>query len=109
MYTLYIFDDSRPVTAIPSAGVLGGFVGYVFGMYQPQSYTPLPSTIAKMKKANLSHILCDLQWRKSIIAKVFFLDWHCIGSGFGWIKSCDVVMLFELFLAFFFGRCKGHY
>jgi hypothetical protein len=42
MYTLYIFDESRSVTAIPSAGFLGAWNGYVFGMYSPQPYTPLP-------------------------------------------------------------------
>jgi hypothetical protein len=44
MYTLYIFDSSREVTDVPSAGILGNFNGYLFGMYEPQSYTPLPST-----------------------------------------------------------------
>jgi hypothetical protein len=44
MYTLYIFDSSRSVTDIPAAGILGNFNGYLFGMYEPQSYTPLPST-----------------------------------------------------------------
>jgi len=43
MYTLYIFDQSRSVTAIPSAGYLGSYNGYVFGMYEPQPYTPLPT------------------------------------------------------------------
>jgi len=43
MYTLYIFDANRSVTAIPSAGYLGSYIGYVFGMYEPQAYTPLPS------------------------------------------------------------------
>jgi hypothetical protein len=45
MYTLYIFDESRSVTAIPSAGYLGSFNGYVFGLYDSQPYTPLPSTV----------------------------------------------------------------
>jgi len=44
MYTLYIFDESRAVTAIPQAGYLGSYLGYAFGLYQPQPYTPLPST-----------------------------------------------------------------
>ena len=44
MYTLYIFDESRSVTAIPQAGILGSYLGFAFGMYQPQAYTPLPST-----------------------------------------------------------------
>ena len=44
MYTLYIFDANRSVTAIPSAGYLGSYIGYVFGLYEPQAYTPLPCT-----------------------------------------------------------------
>ena len=44
MYTLYILDSTRHVTDIPQAGVLGNMLGFQFGMYQPQSYTPLPST-----------------------------------------------------------------
>jgi len=43
MYTLYIFDESRAVTAIPQAGILGSYLGFAFGMYQPQPYTPLPT------------------------------------------------------------------
>src|SRR5579859_1707563 len=45
MYTLYILDSTRHVTDIPQAGVLGNMLGFQFGMYQPQSYTPLPSTL----------------------------------------------------------------
>ena len=43
MYTLYIFDETRAVTAIPQAGYLGSYLGFAFGLYQPQPYTPLPS------------------------------------------------------------------
>jgi len=43
MYTLYILDASRHVTDIPEAGVLGSNLGFAFGMYEPQAYTPLPS------------------------------------------------------------------
>src|SRR5579859_4140830 len=43
MYILYIMDSSRKVTDIPQAGVLGSNLGFAFGMYEPQSYTPLPS------------------------------------------------------------------
>jgi hypothetical protein len=62
MYTLYIFDQSRSVTAIPSAGYLGSYNGYVFGMYEPQPYTPLPSTHYS-DDANCSQHLCHLQQR----------------------------------------------
>ena len=43
MYTLHIYDKSRSVSAIPSAGFLGSYIGFVFGLYQSQPYTPLPS------------------------------------------------------------------
>lgn len=40
-YTLVIYDSSKDITAIPSAGYLGTFDQYFFGMYTPQPYTPL--------------------------------------------------------------------
>ena len=40
-YTLVIYDAAKDVTAIPSAGYLGTFDQYYFGMYTPQPYTPL--------------------------------------------------------------------
>ncbi|KIW25345.1 uncharacterized protein PV07_08532 [Cladophialophora immunda] len=40
-YTLIIHDSSQDVTDIPSAGFLGAFEQYVFGMYTGQPYTPL--------------------------------------------------------------------
>ncbi|KAH0833702.1 hypothetical protein FOPE_03452 [Fonsecaea pedrosoi] len=40
-YTLIIHDSSKDVTDIPSAGFLGAFEQYVFGMYTGQPYTPL--------------------------------------------------------------------
>lgn len=58
MYTLYIFDEKRGVTAIPSAGFLGSYIGYVFGMYEPQAYTPLPSiTIFDYADVQRIHVL----------------------------------------------------
>lgn len=50
MYTLYIFDANRSVTAVPSAGYLGSFLGYAFGLYEPQAYTPLPSNPPHLRK-----------------------------------------------------------
>jgi hypothetical protein len=60
MYTLYIFDQSRSITAIPSAGYLGSYNGYVFGMYEPQPYTPLPS-MHYSDNAKRSQHLCHMQ------------------------------------------------
>ena len=69
MYTLYIFDQSRSVTAIPSAGFLGAWNGYVFGMYSSQPYTALPcmspylmdcSCVFLVDDANGSEYVCYL-------------------------------------------------
>lgn len=41
MYTLIIKDSDAEVTERPSAGYLGAFSGFKFGLYRPQAYTPL--------------------------------------------------------------------
>lgn len=40
-YTLFVYDASKSLEAIAQAGYLSGQIGYSFGMYIPQSYTPL--------------------------------------------------------------------
>jgi len=40
-YTLIVHDSSKDVTDVPSAGYLGAYQQYVFGMYTGQPYTPL--------------------------------------------------------------------
>lgn len=40
-YTLFVYDASKSLTEIPKAGYLGSQIGYSFGMYIPQAYTPL--------------------------------------------------------------------
>jgi len=40
-YTLYVFDSKGSKTDTPQVGRLGPFSGPQFGMYTPQSYTPL--------------------------------------------------------------------
>ena len=57
MYTLYILDASRHVTDIPEAGVLGSNLGFAFGMYEPQAYTPLPSMFCIMEMLTGSEYL----------------------------------------------------
>ena len=46
-YTLIIYDAGEAVTAVPSAGYLGTFDNYVFGMYtnQPYQYVPAQSLV----------------------------------------------------------------
>ena len=43
-YTLVIHDADTEVSAVASAGYLGSFNRYSFGMYTPQAYTPRPGT-----------------------------------------------------------------
>lgn len=38
---LQVYDANSEPTAIPSAGYLGGFNNFQFGVYTPQPYTPL--------------------------------------------------------------------
>ena len=40
-YTLVIHDSDQDVTAVPSAGHLGAYSQFTFGMYLKQEYTPL--------------------------------------------------------------------
>jgi len=40
-YTLIVHDSSKDVTDVPSAGHLGAYAQYVFGMYTGQPYVPL--------------------------------------------------------------------
>ena len=44
-YTLVIYDAAKDISATPSAGYLGVYDQYTFGMYTPQAYTPLNGTI----------------------------------------------------------------
>ncbi|GIJ88332.1 hypothetical protein Asppvi_007252 [Aspergillus pseudoviridinutans] len=40
-YTLYVVDVDKEIGDTASAGYLGSQIGYSFGMYSPQPYTPL--------------------------------------------------------------------
>ncbi|KAK5191579.1 hypothetical protein LTR99_003593 [Exophiala xenobiotica] len=40
-YTLIVHDAASDITDVPSAGYLGAYDQYVFGMYTGQAYTPL--------------------------------------------------------------------
>jgi hypothetical protein len=40
-YTLFVYDTSKELTDIASAGYLSSQIGYSFGMYSPQPYTSL--------------------------------------------------------------------
>jgi hypothetical protein len=43
-YTLIIWDAAKPMTAAASAGYLGSYNSFQFGMYTPQPYQNLSGT-----------------------------------------------------------------
>lgn len=40
-YTLFVYDANKALTDTATAGYLSSNIGYSFGMYSPQAYTPL--------------------------------------------------------------------
>lgn len=59
-YTLIIHDAAQAVTAVGKPGYLGTFNSFQFGMYLPQSYTPLsgkPTTRGPMRCLTLTLFL----------------------------------------------------
>lgn len=40
-YTLFVYDANKSLDDVPKAGHLGSQIGYSFGMYIPEKYTPL--------------------------------------------------------------------
>ncbi|KAJ5804861.1 hypothetical protein N7474_010748 [Penicillium riverlandense] len=56
-YTLYVYDASKSLGDIPSAGHLSSLVGYDFGMYIKLPYTPL----GQFKCATCNSALSDIQ------------------------------------------------
>lgn len=40
-YTLFVYDASKSLGDIPQPGYLGSLIGFPFGMYIPEKYTPL--------------------------------------------------------------------
>jgi hypothetical protein len=58
-YTLIIYDSDSSISATAEAGYLAVFDSYTFGMYVPQSYTPLNEYIC----ATCSGALGDMEKR----------------------------------------------
>lgn len=56
-YTLFVYDASKSLTDTASAGHLGSNIGYSFGMYTPQAYTPL----GEFRCATCSGSISDIQ------------------------------------------------
>lgn len=44
-YTLIVYDESKEIDDLASAGELSSQNQYYFGMYEPQAYTPLPGML----------------------------------------------------------------
>jgi hypothetical protein len=55
-YTLFVYDSSKEIDDTASAGHLSSQNGYSFGMYTPQSYTPLNGKFP-LQILNYKHIL----------------------------------------------------
>ncbi|KAJ5201798.1 uncharacterized protein N7498_006461 [Penicillium cinerascens] len=56
-YTLFVYDASKSLSDTPVAGYLGSNIGYSFGMYTPQPYTPL----GEFRCATCSGSISDIQ------------------------------------------------
>lgn len=54
-YTLFVYDANKELTSIPQAGYLGSQIGYSFGMYTPEAYTPLNRKISQPDKCDGSY------------------------------------------------------
>jgi len=85
-YTLIIYDADSDISAAPSAGYLGVYNQYTFGMYVPQAYTPL----GEFKCATCSGALSDMERRAlgmvvgmSVITVLSF-TWFVGGLGVIW-------------------------
>jgi hypothetical protein len=55
-YTLIIHDAAKDVSSTPQAGYLGTFDQFTFGMYQPQSYTPMADWVCATCNAAMSSV-----------------------------------------------------
>ncbi|KAJ5675671.1 hypothetical protein N7462_008568 [Penicillium macrosclerotiorum] len=82
-YTLFVYDADKSLDDTASAGYLSGSVGYSFGMYRRESYTPLN----EFKCATCSGAISDIQRQglkfavgMAIITIVSF-TWFASGAG----------------------------
>lgn len=82
-YTLVIYDASKDVNTIPSAGYLGTFDQYQFGMYIPQPYTPLNEFQCATCNAALSAHERQALGFVLITAVVTALSFTWFANGFG--------------------------
>ncbi|CAM1502827.1 Fc.00g076030.m01.CDS01 [Cosmosporella sp. VM-42] len=82
MYTLIIKDSDSGITDIPDPGYLGAYAGFQFGMYTPQSYTPLSDwTCAACNAApGLDHHAIGFALTMSAVTILSF-TWFVTGLG----------------------------
>jgi hypothetical protein len=62
-YTLFVFDADKSLDDTAEAGYLSGSIGYSFGMYRRESYTPLngESTNDQLTKTNTTNIFLEFK------------------------------------------------
>jgi hypothetical protein len=77
-YTMYIYDQSSNVSAVPHAGYLATFE-YPFGMYIPQSYTPWPGDDSYVNKASIVDPIV-VKWLVGLGAVTAYSAFHIINS-----------------------------
>jgi hypothetical protein len=83
LYTLVIYDAQSAVTAQGEAGYLAPYEGFQFGMYQTQTYTPLPQWVCATCNAAISDTerrVLGFALTMSIITVLSF-TWFVTGLG----------------------------
>lgn len=86
IYTLIIYDADSSVSATAEPGYLAAFDQYAFGMYVPQSYTPLSDYVC----ATCSGAMGDMEKRAlgmvfaMGIITVLSFTWFVTGLGIIW-------------------------
>jgi len=85
-YTLIIYDADSSISAPAEAGYLAPFTSYTFGMYVPQSYTPVNEFLC----ATCSGAISDME-RKALgfmfgmsLITVLSFTWFVGGLGIIW-------------------------
>jgi len=82
-YTLFIHDAARDPTQVASAGDLGVFNQFRFGMYTPQPYTPLNEFKCSTCSAALSLYEQQALGVLGVTAVVTVLSFSWFANGFG--------------------------
>ena len=70
-YTLIIYDAAEAVTAVADAGKLGVSNDFNFGMYVPQSYTPLSSKLLRLLVCFFGYTDSTTEWKCAVCSAAF--------------------------------------